>query len=42
MIRDRNIPSDVKDGIREKYGQTMLKLSTANQDYTALGLVVEE
>lgn len=42
MIRDRNIPSDIKDGLREKYGQTMLKLSTANQDYTELGLVVEE
>lgn len=42
ILKDKNIPSEIKEGIREKYGKTMLKLSTANQDYSGQGLVIEE
>lgn len=42
MLNDKNVPEAIKAGLRDKYGQTMLKLATANQDYKGQGLVVEE
>lgn len=42
ILKDKNVPADVKEGIKEKYGQTMLKLATANQDYNGHELVIEE
>ncbi|HBP6410101.1 hypothetical protein KZ854_13670 [Pseudomonas aeruginosa] len=42
ILKDKNVPADVKEGIKEKYGQTMLKLATANQDYNGRELVIEE
>jgi hypothetical protein len=42
MLKDKNVPNEIKDGIKVKYGQTMLKLATANQDYDGGGLVEEE
>lgn len=42
ILKDKNVPDDIKEGVREKYGQTMLKLATANQDYNGQGLVIDE
>lgn len=42
ILNDKNVPAEVKNGVKEKYGQTMLKLATANQDYNGKGLVIEE
>ena len=42
ILKDKNISEDDKDGVRAKYSATMLKLASANQDYTSQGLVLEE
>ncbi len=42
ILKDKNVPAEIKEGIKVKYGQTMLKLATANQDYNGQGLVIEE
>ncbi|TDF86310.1 hypothetical protein [Pseudomonas sp. H9] len=42
ILEDKHIPEEIKEGIREKYTNTMLKLATANQDFTQQGLVLEE
>lgn len=42
ILKDKNVSDDIKVGIKEKYGQTILKLATANQDYSGQGLVVDE
>lgn len=42
ILKDKNISTDVKNGIREKYTSTMLKLASANQDYTAHGIVADQ
>lgn len=42
MLADKHISQEVKAGVREKYTATMLKLATANQDYNANGLVLED
>jgi Na+/melibiose symporter-like transporter len=40
ILKDKDVPQAVKESVREKYANTMLKLSTANQDYTEQGLVI--
>lgn len=42
ILEDKYIAEDIKAGVRGKYADTMLKISTANQDYTSQGLVLEE
>ncbi len=42
MLADKHLLPEVKAAVREKYTATMLKLATANQDYRASGLVVED
>lgn len=42
ILNDKHIPDEVKEGVRGKYASTMLKLATANQDFTQQGLVLEE
>lgn len=42
LLKDKNVPDEVKQGVRQAYAQTLLKLSTANQHYTQQGLVVED
>lgn len=41
ILKDKNVSAEVKNSIREKYTSTMLKLASANQDYTAQGVVAE-
>lgn len=41
MLKDKNVSSTLKEEIREKYSQTMLKLATANQDHDGQRLVEE-
>ncbi|HCE5541334.1 TPA: hypothetical protein NI869_005091 [Pseudomonas aeruginosa] len=42
MLKDKNVSSKVKEDIQKAYEATLVKLATANQDYTDQGLVVEE
>lgn len=42
ILRDKHASAVVKDDIRRKYDETIVKLSTANQDYSSSGLVVSE
>lgn len=42
ILKDKNISTGVKRGIQEKYTSTMLKLASANQDYTAQGVVADQ
>ncbi|MCV6429384.1 hypothetical protein [Pseudomonas aeruginosa] len=42
ILDDKHISDDIKAGIREKYTSTVLKLATANQDYTNQGVVVDD
>jgi len=46
ILNDRHVTDDIKKGVKKKYSETMLKLSTANQDYkeqgAAQGIVVDE
>ena len=42
MLKDKNISHDLKEDVRSKYNSTMLRLASANQDYSSQGLVVEE
>lgn len=42
ILKDKHISDEIKSGVREKYTETMLKLATANQDFTNKGLVVED
>lgn len=42
ILNDKHISDEIKAGVRDKYTQTMLKLATANQDYTNQGLVLED
>ncbi|KAF0863948.1 hypothetical protein [Pseudomonas sp. LD120] len=41
IMKDKNVSEDVKKNVREKYTSTMLKLASANQDYTAQGVVAD-
>lgn len=41
ILRDKNVSAEVKNSIREKYTLTVLRLASANQDYTAQGVVAE-
>ncbi|WP_205588425.1 hypothetical protein, partial [Pseudomonas aeruginosa] len=41
MLKDKNVSSKVKEDIQKAYEATLVKLATANQDYTDQGLVVE-
>lgn len=42
ILKDKHITNEVKEGIRQKYTSTMLKLASANQDFTSQGVVVED
>lgn len=42
ILKDKHVPAEIKEGIKVKYAQTMLKLATANQDYNGQTLVIEE
>jgi hypothetical protein len=41
ILKDKNISEEVKKGIKEKYTSTMLRLASANQDYTSQGVVAD-
>lgn len=41
MLKDNNLSAVVKDDIRKKYDSTVLRLASANQDYTPQGIVIE-
>lgn len=41
ILKDKNISPTVKRGIQEKYTATMLRLASANQDYTVQGIVAD-
>jgi len=41
LLKDKNIPDEVKQGVRQAYTATMVALSTANQHYTPQGAVLE-
>jgi len=41
ILKDKNISAEVKESIKEKYTLTVLRLASANQDYTAQGVVAE-
>lgn len=42
ILKDKNVSESVKSGVRVKYEETLVKLSTANQDYSSSGLVVTD
>lgn len=42
VLEDKHISEDLKSEVRKKYAETMLKLVTANQDYSKDGLVLGE
>ncbi|MBB3103759.1 hypothetical protein [Azomonas macrocytogenes] len=42
ILKDKNVPEDVKKEVRQKYTETTLKLASANQDYSPRGIVVND
>ncbi|MEE1923216.1 hypothetical protein V0R50_13170 [Pseudomonas sp. 148P] len=42
ILKDKYVSEAVKEGVRSKYEATILKLASANQDYTAQGIIVEQ
>lgn len=41
ILKDKNVSTNVKKGIQEKYTSTVLRLASANQDYTPQGVVAD-
>lgn len=42
ILEDENVSDAVKADVRAKYEETLIKLSTANQDYSSDGMVLSE
>lgn len=42
ILNDKNISNAIKNGVKRKYEETMIALSTANQDFKEEGIVLDD